>query len=345
MSNLDIEDADELIEYLRTRELVGRDEPLRVEILKGGVSNRVVRVHRSTGESWVVKQALPKLRVAVDWYSSPDRIRREGLALRWLKALDVPVPELRFEDADNYLLAMDAVPEPNENWKQVLLSGRVDRAHVRSFSQMLIAIHANSFRRRAQLQAMFGDSTYFESLRIEPYYSYTALQVPQATTFITRVIEVTRANQVCLVHGDYSPKNVLVHAGELILLDHEVAHWGDPAFDLGFAMTHLLSKANHMVAKRAEFQCAATLFWDTYTQGVAGEPWVNGLELRSVESTLACLLARVAGRSPLEYLGQDARTRQMAAVVQMMSTPPATVEQLIRRFIDSITTPQGSGRD
>lgn len=345
MSNLDIEDPDALVTYLRSEELVGVDEPLRVEILKGGVSNRVVRVHRPTGEAWVVKQALTKLRVAVDWYSDPDRIHREAIALPWLKALGVPVPELRFEDVGNHLLAMDAAPEPNENWKHVLLSGRIDSAHVDAFSQMLLAIHANSFRQRAQLQPIFVDSTYFESLRIEPYYSYTALQVPQASSFINRVIDSTRVNRVCLVHGDYSPKNILVHPGGLILLDHEVAHWGDPAFDLGFAMTHLLSKANHLVAARTRFRSAATRFWNGYRNGVEGEPWVEELEARTVESTLACLLARVAGRSPLEYLGDAARIRQMVAVLELMSAPPATVDELIRSFIGSIATLEASDRN
>jgi aminoglycoside phosphotransferase (APT) family kinase protein len=315
---------------------VGANEELRMEILKGGVSNRVVRVLRPTGEAWVVKQALLKLRVAVDWYSSPNRIHREALGLKWLKALGVSVPELRFEDGARYLLAMDAVPEPLENWKAVLLAGRVDQAYVRCFSEMLVAIHAKSFHRQVELQPIFQDTSYFESLRIEPYYGYTALQVGSARAFIKRVVQATRANSVCLVHGDYSPKNVLIHGGALILLDHEVSHWGDPAFDLGFSMTHLLSKANHVEAKRMEFQQAAAAFWDTYWTGVAHEPWVAGLEERAVGSTLACLLARVAGRSQLEYLTAAQRSHQMTAVLHLMATPPATMPELTTQFIEAL---------
>jgi 5-methylthioribose kinase len=306
------------------------------------VSNRVVRVLRPTGEAWVVKQALLKLRVAVDWYSSPNRIHREALGLRWLKTLGVSVPELRFEDATQYLLAMDAVPEPLENWKDVLLAGHIDQAYIRSFSEMLVAIHANSFNRRVELQPIFQDTSYFESLRIEPYYGYTAHQVGSASAFIKRVVEATRANSVCLVHGDFSPKNVLIHGGALILLDHEVAHWGDPAFDLGFSMTHLLSKANHVEAKRMEFEQAAATFWDTYWTGVADEPWVDGLEQRAVGSTLACLLARVAGRSPLEYLTAAERSRQTAAVLNLMASPPTSVPELITQFIGSLSRSEES---
>jgi 5-methylthioribose kinase len=321
---------------------VGADEELSTEILKGGVSNRVVRVLRPTGEAWVIKQALIKLRVPVDWYSSPNRIHREALGLQWLKALGVSVPELRFEDGARCLLAMDAVPEPLENWKEVLLAGRVDQAYIRSFSEMLVAIHANSFNRRAELQPIFQDTSYFESLRIEPYYGYTALQVAGASAFIKRVVEATRANSICLVHGDYSPKNVLIHGGALILLDHEVAHWGDPAFDLGFSMTHLLSKANHVETKRMVFEQATTAFWDTYWSGVEHEPWVDGLEERAVGSTLACLLARVIGRSQLEYLTTAERSRQMTAVVHLMAATPTTVRELIRQFIEALPSSEAS---
>jgi aminoglycoside phosphotransferase (APT) family kinase protein len=314
------------------------EHKLEIEILKGGVSNRVVRVAKPNGEAWVVKQALPKLRVAVDWYSSPTRIHREALGLKWLRELGVAVPRLQFEDGERYLLAMEAIPEPHENWKSVLLSGRIDLMHVRSFAEMLVTIHVDSFRRRTELEPMFRDTSFFESLRIEPYYSYTAGQVPSASAFIAHVIAGTRANRVCLVHGDYSPKNILIREGSLILLDHEVIHWGDPSFDLGFSMTHLLSKANHAEAKREDFRLAVSTFWDVYWKAVARQPWVDALEQRAVGSTLACLLARVAGRSQLEYLTDSERRRQLVRVVRLMAAPPATVRELITGFIDSLST-------
>jgi 5-methylthioribose kinase len=315
---------------------------LQLRVLKGGVSNRVVRVAKPTGEVWVVKQALPKLRVAVDWYSSPSRIHREALGLTWLKRLGLAVPELRFEDAERYLLAMDAVPDPHDNWKAVLLGGRVDLKYVESFADMLVAIHANSFHRRAELQPLFQETSFFESLLIEPYYLYAAEQVPEAGPFIAQVIEATRANRVCLVHGDFSPKNVLIHGGKLVLLDHEVTHWGDPAFDLGFAMTHLLSKANHVEARREEFRHAALASWDSYWTRVEREPWTKGLEGRAAGSTLACLLARVAGRSQLEYLTEPERIRQLAVAVQLMAVPSASVGKLISRFTAALSVHEES---
>jgi aminoglycoside phosphotransferase (APT) family kinase protein len=197
----------------------------------------------------------------------------------------------------------------------MLLAGRVDPGHIRQFAALLASIHRRSAERDVELAPIFDDRTFFESLRIEPYYQYTATQVTQAARFLHDLIAATRVRRHCLVHGDYSPKNILVHYDKLILLDHEVIHWGDPAFDLGFALTHLLSKAHHLLAHRSAFAEAATLFWSTYRADLGTPDWANDLEVHAVRHTLGCLLARVAGRSPLEYLSSEERSRQRATVV------------------------------
>src|SRR5262249_4949426 len=147
------------------------------------------------------------------------------------------------------------------------------------------------------------------------------------------LIESTRARRLALVHGDYSPKNVLVHAERLILLDHEVIHWGDPAFDLGFSLTHLLSKAHHLPAQRAAFAEAARRYWQVYLQTLGRVEWLDGLEMQVVQHTLGCLLARVAGRSPLEYMDVSERERQWAVVIKLIQRPLASVDDLIERFV------------
>ena len=142
----------------------------------------------------------------------------------------------------------------------------------------------------------------------------------------------TRAHCVTLVHGDYSPKNVLVRDGRLVLLDHEVIHFGDPTFDLGFSLAHFLSKARHLPAHRADFRAAAARYWTVYRDTLEAAPWADGLEARAVRQTLGCMLARVAGRSPLEYLDADERRRQRKAVLGLLSDPPATVAALAERI-------------
>src|SRR5439155_19372608 len=126
---------------------------------------------------------------------------------------------------------------------------------------------------------------------------YTATRVPAAAAFLDELVAATQARRLALVHGDYSPKNVLVHAGRLVVLDYEVIHWGDPAFDLGFGLTHLLSKAHHVRSHRAEFGRAAADLFRAYAGALGDVPWAGDLEPHAVRHTLGCLLARACGRS------------------------------------------------
>jgi hypothetical protein len=337
---LDIEDAPALLGYLRRTGRIAAAEQPRIAVLQGGVSNRTVRVERESGEAWVLKQALAKLRVPVDWFSSPDRIYREALGLEWLARLAPPgsIAPLLFEDREYRLLAMRAVPQPHENWKTMLLDGRVRADHVLQFATLLATIHRESHG-RGDLAAVFGDRGFFESLRLEPYYGYSARQAPAAAAFLDSLIRETLDLRIALVHGDYSPKNILVHEGRLVLLDHEVIHFGDPAFDLGFSLTHFLGKAHHLPALRREFTSAAREYWRVYWEALgesARRAWATDLEPRAVRHTLACLLARVVGRSPLEYLDAAERIRQRNAVLRIIPHPPDRITNLIAIFEENI---------
>lgn len=335
---LDIEDPQALLAYLRRTGRIGPDEQPRLTTLQGGVSNRTVLVEREAGEAWVLKQALAKLRVQVDWFSSPERIYREALGLAWLARLAPPgsMTPLVFEDRAQHLLAMQAVPRPHENWKMVLLSGRIQTGHVAQFATLLAAIHREGYLRRAELAEVFADRSFFESLRLEPYYSYSARQTPAAAGFLEALIRDTLARRITLVHGDYSPKNILIHQDRLILLDHEVIHFGDPAFDLGFALTHFLSKAHHLPSLRTKFAAAARECWQVYREALGKPAWAADLEPRAVRHTLACLLARVAGRSPLEYLGPEERIRQRDLVLRVIPAAPARIADLVSRFEEGL---------
>jgi aminoglycoside phosphotransferase (APT) family kinase protein len=335
---LDIEQSDALLEYLRSSGRIARDETPEIDVFAGGVSNRTVLVTRPSGEAWVLKQALEKLRVKVDWFSDPKRIEREALGIDHLSRVcpSGAITPLIFRDEANHLLAMAAVPQPHENWKTMLLRGDVRDEHVKQFAELLACIHKSVIGRRIHLDPAFSDTSFFESLRLEPYYLFTAEQVPEAATFVRALVDQTRSRRITLVHGDYSPKNILIHNDKLILLDHEVIHYGDPAFDVGFAMTHLLSKEHHLESHREKFKRAAGLFWATYRSSLPKFP-VMSPEPIAIQHTLACLLARVAGRSPLEYLDDAERKRQREVVVQLMQNPPATMNDLIEQFVEAVS--------
>ena len=334
-ANLDIERPDALLAYLHRAGYIPADEQPLIRNLAGGVSNRTMLVERPSGETWVLKQALKKLRVAVEWYSSPERIHREALGMRWLAQLAPPGTStgLIFEDHTNHVLAMEAVPQPHENWKSMLLDGRLTTGHIQQFGRLLGTIHGAAYQRRDQIAPAFNDRSFFESLRIEPYYVYTWSQIPETAQFYDALISETRARRLTLVHGDYSPKNILVYQGRMVLLDHEVIHFGDPAFDLGFALAHLLSKAHHVHARRTDFATAAGDYWRAYRAALGGVPWSYDIEPRTVRHALGCLLARVAGRSTLEYMDGEERARQRRVTMILMAQPPLSVEELAGRFV------------
>lgn len=341
---MDIEQPHELFTYLQLTGHLTPHETPRFSVLAGGVSNRTVLVERANGDKWVIKQALTHLRTQADWSSSPARIHREALGIRWLSQLTPPgtIPALVFDDRAENILAMRAVPEPHENYKDQLMDGVIVQAYVRQFGELLAHIHHNSYLRRDKIEPIFRDRSFFESLRIDPYYRTTAQQVLSAAPFLNALIADTTAHALCLVHGDYSPKNILIYEEQLVLLDHEVIHWGDPAFDVGFALTHLLSKAHHLRQHRDELREAALIFWRSYISTLGHMPWRVELEPRSMRHTLACLLARVDGRSPLEYLDEAERSAQRATTLGMMQDPPATIPELIHTFItnlDHVTHP------
>lgn len=332
LPNLNIEDADQLLTYLQTTNRLLKSETPRFVNLQGGVSNRTVWVPRQDGRDWILKQALEKLRVQVDWFSAPERIHREAAGLRSLsKVIPNHVPTFVFEDMDFHILAMSAIPKPHENWKTTLLHGEPILQHAVQFGELLAHIH-NAIEKYPQIAHGFADRKFFEELRLEPYYAYTASQVPPAQKFLNTLIQDTRQRQQALVHGDYSPKNVLLYEDRLYILDYEVIHFGDPAFDIGFSMTHFLSKAHYRDTHRKTFLDMASAYWQTYSATISERLMSQSLEIYAVRHTLACLLARVAGRSPLEYLDTTYRERQRDIVIDLMDAEIETIPNLITHF-------------
>ncbi|MBL9082042.1 MAG: aminoglycoside phosphotransferase family protein [Planctomycetales bacterium] len=343
-ASLDIENRADCQRYLVAAGHCRAGEVTEHKVLAGGVSSRTVLVAFTDGRRWVLKQSLAKLRVAADWFSDPRRIHREALGMRVLGELlsmTYPgrIPRLMFDDETNHVLGMEAVPEPHENWKTMLMDGRVHHEYFSEFGRILGTIHGASYILGDQYAPLFADRTFFETLRIEPYYKYSSIQAPVAGTFLFDLIEETRGNALCLVHGDFSPKNILVHNKHLVLLDHEVIHWGDPAFDVGFAMSHLLVKT------RFSGYTAHALennFPDDYF--LSDELWENPTlssdeyRRRCLRHTLACLLARAVGRSPLEYLNAAARMQQCNVTLSLIKDLPADFPELLTRFTRAMGT-------
>ncbi|MBW7890588.1 MAG: aminoglycoside phosphotransferase family protein [Chitinophagaceae bacterium] len=328
---VDIEDIDSLRNYLVDLKQISPGEDCTLQILKGGVSNKTVWVTRPGGEQWVIKQALSKLRVKEDWYCVQDRIEVEYEGLKWLSEIlpEGSVPEPVFFDKKDYVLCMSAVPRPHENLKSLLLHGLVEYRVFEKLGIMLGRIHMSG-KEDLRAQSIFDNRRFFEDLRIEPFYEFTAQQLPESRSFYDRLMDETLNIRTTIVHGDYSPKNILVKDEKVILLDYEVMHRGDPAFDIGFFLCQVLSFANHLQGCREKLINAAAVFWENYVETISGADILS--EQLAVKHTLGCLLARVKGRSPVDFLNREEQHRQVTISLYGMKQAVTRVPDLLQEF-------------
>ena len=316
--------AENAAQYLEDR---GVDGPWRITELGGGVSN-VVLLAESPELRLVLKQALGKLRVEQDWFSDRGRIFRESGALCELAPHLPPgsVPEVWFEDHDNLTYAMSAAPKEAQTWKSQLMAGNVRFLTAEIIGDLLARMVRYSWRRQA-CEEQFGDQTVFDQLRLDPYYRSTALRHPALAEHFERLIADSRARRVSLVHGDWSPKNFLVWEYQVMAIDFEVIHYGDPAFDTAFLLNHLALKSFHRPETKSSYTAAALRFWKSFVAGVpeAGD-WIEAATIQH----LGCLmLARIDGKSPVEYI-QDERVRAKVREYArwLISDPPPTVQEV-----------------
>ncbi len=297
--------------------------------LGGGVSNKVI-LAESSAFRVVLKQSLAQLQTAERWQADQARIFREAAAMDWLRSHGAAeyVPAILFQDHDNYTIIMEAAPEGAEMWKSRLFAGEFSRNTAHKAGSLLGAIISASWHDDAAASA-FGDQTVFTQLRIDPYYRHAARQCPEASPYIESLIERSLTRRASLVHGDWSPKNLLVSEDRILAIDWEVIHFGDPSFDAAFLLNHLLMKSIAMPAHRGALAGLAQSFVNALTAGLpAGAEWVIPAAL---EHLPALLLARVEGKSPAEYLGPAMRARAKAMALDLMRKPAAAPLELFER--------------
>jgi 5-methylthioribose kinase len=143
-------------------------------------------------------------------------------------------------------------------------------------------------------------------LRVDPFYCRVLERRPEVASVVASIIDDMLTIKESLCHGDYTPKNMLVHAGAFTLVDYETAHVGDPTMDLGLCLTHLTLKAIRATDRRAELFDLIAAFWRGYRSAVAFRSHQE-LERRGMRHLGACLLARVDGTSPVDYLDESQR--------------------------------------
>ncbi|MEO8653747.1 MAG: phosphotransferase [Ramlibacter sp.] len=310
-----------LTQFLQHQQLARPDEQAVWTPLSGGVSSDIWRVDLP-GRSLCVKRALPQLRVASEWFAPVSRNRYEW---EWLllaaQIAPQAVPRPLAHDPELGLFAMAFLPgDRYPLWKTQLLAGHVNGATAAQVGQLLATLH-NATAARPELAAAFDSGDNFRALRLDPYLVATGKRHPDLTSALAALVERTAQARIALVHGDVSPKNILVGPDGPVLLDAECAWYGDPAFDIAFCLNHLLLKSVLMPEHALDLLSSFDALAASYFEAVRFEPRAR-LEARAASLLPALALARIDGKSPVEYLvGRDA----LQSLVRELSRP------LIRR--------------
>ncbi len=290
--------------FLRSRGVLGPDAAVQVGALGGGISNVVLRV-LTPDDCLVLKQPLAKLRVASDWPFDRERVLGEHRCMAYLGEVLRPgeVPRVRYFDPESYVLVMSCAPPGGRLWKDALLAGDVEVGAAELAGDLLGRIHALALRDADQLQEAFASQTVLVQGRVDPYHRTTADRHPELAELIHAEVDRLLATRRTLTLGDFCPKNSFVYADRMLALDFEVAHWGDPGFDVAFCLNHLLLKALRFREWSASYVAAARGFWSSYA---AVAPGVDETELSAARELGVLMLARIDGKSPVEYITDEA---------------------------------------
>lgn len=308
------------------------------ETLAGGVSCDVWRVKTDDGREMVVKRALPRLRVEADWRAPAERASTEADWFRQVAEFDPRlVPEVLGEDRPHHIFAMEYLPaETHKLWKADLAAGRADAAFASRVGETLAHIHAATANREDVMHD-FAHDTQFHALRLEPYLLHTAKKHPDLAPRIRALADGIAKSRVALMQGDVSPKNILVGPDGPVFLDAETACYGDPAFDLAFCLNHLLLKCVwHPKFRDAYLDCFNALA-DAYLDAVTWEEPAD-IERRTAALLPALSLARVDGKSPVEYLtAEKDRNVVRRAARTLLSAKPDTLRDVAEQWRAAIT--------
>ena len=322
-----------MLAELRAAGLVRTSAPA-VDQLTGGVSSEILVVDDG-GRKLVAKRALAQLRVRDDWFADTARSRVELAYLRRADAI-VPgcTPRILYSPPHGDWFAMEFLEAGFTNWKSLLLAGRAAGNYARSAGTVLGRIHGATWGDPAVARE-FSTLANFRQLRLDPYLETTAIRVPDLAAPLRQELNRLAHTELALVHGDFSPKNLLVSTARVVVLDAEVAWFGDPAFDPAFLLTHVHLKGLLHAASPDPLLALGGVFWSAYVDAL-GDVNRADLEARTVRLLLCLMLARVHGKSPVEYLSPGQQALVTTFVRSQLPRPPASLSLLTAAWRDQI---------
>ena len=304
--------------------------------LVGGVSCDVYRADLGD-RIVVVKRALPKLRVEADWRAPPERSESEVAWIRLVAGINPAwVPQILGEDHASHTFAMEYLPpERYPLWKARLAEGRIDVDFATLVGGALARIHAATADRR-DVAAQFDNGVQFHALRLEPYLLYSAEKNPAVASVVREIAAGVGSSRVALMQGDISPKNILCGPEGPVFLDAETACYGDPAFDLAFCLNHLLLKGAWHPQFADVLAEAVAALKNTYLKGVLWEN-AEALDGRAARLLAALLLARIDGKSPVEYLTDAIKREFVRAQAKLfLQSPSLTLDGIIAHWTSAL---------
>ena len=327
----------QLVERLK---LASADDIVSIAPLSGGVSCDIAAVDLGTRRI-CVKFALPKLRVAEDWHAP---LGRNSAEYKWLEFAQrvVPgsTPTLLGRDDALCGFAMEFIaPRSAYLWKTALLASAPIQDEAHQVGDTLGRIHAASSQPDFDT-GRFQNHADFRELRLAPYLEFTASKhgdVKGRLLKLVAMLEMSQAKTSVLIHGDVSPKNIFFRRGNCMILDAECATMGDAAFDLAFCVNHLALKAFHMPQRARALLAELLALWQAYRAHVAWES-PDDLERRIAELLPALMLARIDGKSPVEYLTETTRAQVRTVAIELLKQSPTTLDELAARLAHACAT-------
>jgi aminoglycoside phosphotransferase (APT) family kinase protein len=306
--------------------------------LNGGVSSDIYRVDLPSGVTICIKRALARLKVAADWRAPVSRNRWEA---EWMRVagsiVPLAVPKILGEDRDAGCFAMEFFPPDRfTTWKSKLAGGDIDADEAARVGDVLGRIHAATAD-RDDIAARFSTDDIFYDIRLEPYLVATARAHPQLAPTLQALVETTRNTRRTLVHGDFSPKNILCGTADRagpVIVDAECAWFGDPAFDLAFVLNHLLLKGAWRPPWKRRYHDAFRALVNAYLAHVSWED-ADRLEARAAALLPALMLARIDGKSPVEYITEPAIKEWVRTFARaLLKRPSPRLADIAARWTD-----------
>lgn len=325
-----------ILAFLRRSGLIGSDETPPMAPLTGGVSSDIWKVAAASG-TICIKRALAQLRTEKVWHAP---VERNAFEADWIRTVSqiVPAaaPQLLAEDKDAGMFAMAYFdPADYPVWKEQLRDGIAEPAVAAEVGTTLGRIHAATAG-DADIAQRFATDGIFLPIRIEPYLLRTADAHPDIADRLRELADITSTTRKALVHGDVSPKNILIGPTGPVFLDAECAWYGDPAFDLAFCLNHLLLKCIWTPSSTDAFLTCFAALTDAYLAAVDWEP-VAALERRTAALLPGLLLARIDGASPVEYITREADKNNVRnAARTALLRRPETLQDVCGLYKDEV---------